>query len=61
MTVGAQLRAQALKLAVVVGAVSFAVFGQAELLGEPWRHIVTIGAILVAVAVSVFVNLKESV
>lgn len=59
LTVGEQIRAQSMKLAIVVTSVGIAVFGQAELLGEPWRHVVTIGAILVAVAVSVFVNLKE--
>lgn len=59
-TIGERIRAQAVKVGVVVTAVGVAVFGQAELLGEPWRHYVTIAAILVAVGVSVFLSFKES-
>lgn len=61
LTFGEQVRTQAIKLSVIVTAVFTAVFGQAELLGEPWRHYVTVGAILIAVGVSVFLNLKERV
>lgn len=58
-TFGERTRAQAVKIAVIVTSVGVAVFGQAELLGEPWRHYVTVGAILVAVIVSVFLSFKE--
>lgn len=60
-TITERVQAQAVKVTIVVAAVGLAVFGQAELLGEPWRHIVTVGAILIAVGVSVFLSFKESV
>lgn len=51
------IKAQVVKVTTVVAAATVAVYGQAEMLGEPTRHYVTVGSILVAVAVAVFVNL----
>lgn len=34
------------KMAGLVGCVSAAVLGQAELIGEPWRHYITVTAIV---------------
>jgi hypothetical protein len=32
------------------------IYGQAELLGEPWRHILTIGAVVVLVVVALWMK-----
>lgn len=58
-SLGQKIGAQIGKLAIVVASVTVAVFGQAELLGEPWRHWVTVLAIVVAVGVSVAVSFQE--
>lgn len=58
---GERARAQTVKISVVVASVGIAVFGQAEMLGEPTRHYVTVGAILVAVVVATFLSFKEQV
>lgn len=60
-SIGERIRAQAVKVVVIVASVAIAVFGQAEMLGEPTRHYVTVAAILVAVIVATFLSFKESV
>lgn len=60
-TVAARIRAQSVKVTVIVTAVAVAVYGQSEMLGEPTRHYVTVAAMLVAVCVAVFLSFKESV
>ena len=60
-SIGERIRAQAVKVTVIVASTAIAVFGQAELLGEPWRHVVTIAAMLVAVGVATVLSFKESV
>lgn len=60
-TIRERIQAQAVKVTVIVSAVTIAVFGQAEMLGEPTRHYVTVAAILVAVIVATFLSFKEQV
>lgn len=57
LTVFEGVRAQLWKVISLVAAVSSAIIGQAELVGEPWRHWVSIVAI-VATALIAW-NLKQ--
>lgn len=46
------LRAQLGKTISLGACVTTAIAGQAELIGEPWRHYVTVGAIVLSAAVA---------
>lgn len=41
---------------VLAGSCLGAIYGQAELLGEPWRHFVAVGAVAVLAAVAIWMK-----
>lgn len=53
------LREQAARIATTVAAAGAAVWGQSDLLGEPWKHWVTCAALLVAVAVAITIERSQ--